>query len=120
MGRLRLVFDVNIEGFRRWVRRRLRYLGITAIKVPSGMTCCDRLIAEYAERLGAVVVTRDRRFPYKNKIVLTSTKYEKMWVELCRGLRERAMSRAAGSIPNRGDLAAEWSRIGNPDMPRRR
>jgi len=90
---LKLLFDINVEGFRRWVSRRLRYLGVKAIRVPPGMARCDRLIAWYAGRIGAVAVTRDRRFPCKNKIVLTSTKYEKMWTELCRRLRERAMSK---------------------------
>ena len=106
---MKLVFDINVEGFRRWVSRRLRCLGIRTYRVPPGMAVCDDFIAEYADRLGAVVVTRDKKFPHKNKIVLTSTKYEKMWTELCRGLRDRAMSRAAGSKTGRA-----------PDMPRRR
>jgi len=63
-------------------------MGIEVLEPPRGILYHDDLLALYAETHNAIVVTRDKLFPYKRKIIIKSCKYEKMWTELCRGIRE--------------------------------
>ncbi len=84
---IRLVFDLNLLGFKNWCRKRLELMGIEVLEPPRGVLCHDNLLSLYAKTHDAIVVTRDKLFPYKHKIIIESCKYEKMWTELCRGIR---------------------------------
>lgn len=85
-----MIFDIPNIGFARWAKKRLELLGYRVIETPYKY---DIAIALYAERLGAIVVTSDKRFPYRKKIVLPQKfvtnsgvigkpKYEKLYTIL--------------------------------------
>ena len=91
-----VVADVSLWGFMRWAEGRLRFLGIKVVYPPARATVYA--IAELARRLGAVVVTSNKRFPYEPKAVLEfpvgkKPKYEKLYTQLMKKLFGGAMSR---------------------------
>jgi len=95
-----VVADVSLWGFIRWAERRLRLLGIKVVYPPARAS--DYSIAELARRLGAVVVTTDKRFPYEDKVVLEfptnkKPKYEKLYTQLMKKLLGGAMSNSQDS-----------------------
>ena len=96
MSRVRLIFDVCCVGFARRYRRVLEAKGIEVIEAPRWAVRNDQVLREYADRLGAIVVTADKHFP-GSKIVLPmdfgggrkKPKYERWHTFLMRELHRR-------------------------------
>ena len=64
-----LIFDVSLRGFAKRYSKYLRLLGYRVIIAPDYLKN-DHLLADYAKKLNAIIVTTDKWFPYDNKIVL--------------------------------------------------
>ena len=87
---LRLLFDVGLDGFARWARRRLELLGLEVHVVPRHYKY-DSFVALLADRLGAYIVTVDGDFSWHPKAIVLRPrrpKYEVMYTLLCRHLHD--------------------------------
>lgn len=85
-----LIFDVSLRGFVRRYGKFLRMLGYQVMEAPDSLKH-DHILAEYARRRGAIVITTDKYFPYEKKIVLPLSpdkkpKYEVMYTQLLKAL----------------------------------
>lgn len=86
-----LVFDTCIIGFCRRYRKRFEVLGIGVCEITSSWK--DFIVEKYVKRKKAILVTRDKDFEgTKYAIVLKSRKYEEMWSELWKKLRQKNTS----------------------------
>jgi len=97
--RIRLVFDIPCIGFARRYRHILELKGIEVIIPPEHIAKHDPSLHTYAVKMGAIVVTTDKKFP-DPKIVLPmysregkKPKYEKWHTVLMKELRRRGSGR---------------------------
>lgn len=94
-----IVFDYALRGFCSWARHRLELLGYRVV-CRNGYQVHGAILAEYAGRLGAILVTADERLAarYPRSILLPMRLesqsrrpkrffYEEWWTLLAHGLR---------------------------------
>ena len=99
--------DIGTIGFLKYVRNRLRALGITVVWPPRGVLLYDHLLVDFARRHNAWIVTCDSYLmvetgydkvivlPHGNKLPTQKGRprrrtYEEWWVILCRQLHRIA------------------------------
>lgn len=91
--KIKLIFDLSLQGFFKWVRARLSKIPwIEIIDCPLEYKKADLILARFAFINDAYIVTTDRKFPYEKRIILpmrvytngkfVSVKYEKLYVIL--------------------------------------
>ena len=82
-----LIFDVSLRGFAKRYSKYLKMLGYRILIAPDSLKH-DHILAEYARRHNAIIVTTDKFFPYERKIILpmSKPKYETWYTLLLKSL----------------------------------
>ena len=112
---MRLVADECTIGFLRWAEKRLKLLGFEVVFPPRGIRRHDPALAEFARRVGGVVVTYDGRFPGDKVVLDGRLKYEEQYTQLVRELSRRGKG---GDVPReRPPRDLEVGRWRGPDLP---
>ncbi len=101
---IRIVPDSCVEGFIRRFEKRLSYIGVEIIWPPRGYYYDDHLLYKFAEKNNAIVVTADKEFPQRGKILIPYEKlehYEEAYTFLVKKIGERRRGDVYSAGPSR-------------------
>jgi len=95
-----IIFDVSLRGFAKRYAKYLKLLGYQIMITPDSLKH-DHILAEYAKKKNALVITTDKYFPYKKKIVLPLSPIKKPKYEVWYTLLLKALSHINTRDPHR-------------------